>query len=155
MASSLNIVNILILFIIGHDVITAQQLKEAIDSYGGVRGCRAAVVEVNTKKQTTGTHKISGISQLNNYQYTEDGRITVWKAFRVGEGKRISKQELSKMCRPLSDTGVKIVLPSCETHESTGMLKKTSKQPSEVPHVVNMPVTPPADQEDCQLFNCP
>ena len=40
-ASSLNIVNILILFIIGHDVMTAQQLKEAIDSYGGVRGCRA------------------------------------------------------------------------------------------------------------------
>ena len=39
-----------IIFIIGHDVITAQQLKEAIDSYGGVRGCRAAVVEVNTKE---------------------------------------------------------------------------------------------------------
>ena len=115
-----------IIFIIGHDVITAQQLKEAIDSYGGVRGCRAAVVEVNTKKQTTGMHKISGISQLNNFQYS--GGITVWKAFRVGEGKRISKQELSKMGRPLSDTGVKIVLPSSEPHESTGMLKKTSKQ---------------------------
>ena len=77
MASSLNIVNILILFIISHDVVTAQQLKEAIDSYGGVRGCRAAVVEVNTKKQTTGTHKISGISQVKNFQYTEDGGITV------------------------------------------------------------------------------
>ena len=155
MASSLNIVNILILFIIGHNVITAQQLKEAIDSYGGVRGCRTAVVEVNTKTQTTGTRKISGISQLNNFQYTEDGGITVWKTFQVGEGKRISKQELSKMGRPLSDTGVKIVLQSCEPHESTGMLKKQSKQPSEVPHAVNMPVTPPADQEDCQLFNCP
>ena len=126
MASSLNNVNILILFIIGHDVITAQQ--GATDSYGGVRGCRAAVVEVNTKQQTTGTHKISGVSQLNNFQYTEDGGITVWKAFLVGEGKRISKQELSKMGRPLSDTGVKIVLPSSEPHESTGMLKKTSKQ---------------------------
>lgn len=154
-ASILNIVNILNLFIIGHDVMTAQQLKEAIDSYGGVRGCRAAVVEVNTKKQTTGTHKISGISQLNNFQYTQDGGIIVWRAFRVGEGKRISKQELSKMGRPSSDTGVKIVLPSCEPHESTGMLKKTSKQTSEVPHIVTMPVTPPADQEDCQLFNCP
>ena len=154
-ASILNIVNILNLFIIGHEVMTAQQLKEAIDSYRGVRGCRAAVVEVNTKKQTTGTHKISGISQLNNFQYTQDGGIIVWKAFRVGEGKRISKQELSKMGRPSSDTGVKIVLPSCEPHESTGMLKKTSKQTSEVPHIVTMPVTPPADQEDCQLFNCP
>ena len=80
----------------------------------------------------------------------------MWKAFRVGEGKRISKHELSKMGRPSSDTGVKIVLPSCEPHESTRMLKKTSKQQtSEVPHVVTMPVTPLADQEDCQLFNCP
>ena len=55
----------------------------------------------------------------------------MWKAFRVGEGKRISKQELSKMGRPSSDTGVKIVLPSCEPHESTGMLKNTSKQTSQ------------------------
>ena len=100
-ASILNIVNILNLFIIGHDVMTAQQLKEAIDSYGGVRGCWEAVVEVNTKRQTTGTHKISGISQLNNFQYTQDGGVIVWKAFRVGEGKRISKQELSKMGRPI------------------------------------------------------
>ena len=50
---------------------------------------------------------------------------------------------------------MKIVLPSCEPDESTGMLKKTSKQTSEDPLVVTMPVTPPADQEDCQLFNCP
>ena len=157
-ASSLHIVNISNLFIVGQDVITARQLKEAIDSYGGVRGCRAAVVEVtDTKKQTTGMHKISGISQLNNFQYTDDGEIIVWKAFQIGEGKRISKQELSKMGRPLSDTGVKIVFPSCEPDESTGLLKKktTSKQTFEVPHVVTMPVTPPADQEDCQLFNCP
>ena len=119
-----------------------------------MRGCRAAVVEVNTKKQTAGTHKISGISHLNNSQYTEDGGIIVWKAFKVGDGKRISKQELSKMGRPLSDTGVKIVLPSCEPDKSTGMLKKTSKQTSQAPHAVTMPVTPSADQEDCQLFNC-
>ena len=66
-----------------------------------MRGCREAVVEVNTKRQTTGTHKISGISQLNNFQYTQDGEVIVWKAFRVGEGKRISKQELSKMGRPI------------------------------------------------------
>ena len=115
--------------IIGHDVMTAQQLKEAIDLYRGVRGCRAAVVKVNTKKTNTGTHKISGISQLNNFQYnTEDGGIIAWKAFRVGEGERISKQELSKMGRPSSDTGVKVVHPSCEPHESNGMLKKTSKR---------------------------
>lgn len=90
-ASILNIVNILNLFIIGHDVMTAQQLKEAIDSYGGVRGCRAAVVEVNSKKQTTGTHKISGISQLNNFQYTQDGGIIVWKRVRGSQSRSLVK----------------------------------------------------------------
>ena len=70
-----------------------------------MRGCRAVIVEVNTRKQTTGTHKISGISQLNNFQYTEDDGKIVWKAFQAGEGRRISKQELSKMGRPQSDTG--------------------------------------------------
>ena len=59
------------------------------------------------------------------------------------------------MGKPLSDTWVKIVLPSCEADESIGMLKKTSKQTSEVPRVVTTPVTPAADQEDCQFFNCP
>ena len=72
-----------LLLIKGHDVISAQQLKEAIDSYGGVRGCRAVIVEVNTKKQTTGTHKISGISQLNNVQYSEDGEKLCGRRFKL------------------------------------------------------------------------
>ena len=85
-------------------------------------------------------------------------RISVWwPIYTVNSVDKTKFLYVSKMGRPLSDPGVKIVFPSCEPDESTGMLKKktTSKQTFEVPHVVTMPVTPPADQEDCQLFNCP
>lgn len=143
------------LLIIGHDVITAQQLKEAIDSYGGVRGCRVAVIEVNPMKQTSIAHKFSGISQLNNFQYTEDGEIIVWKAFQVGEGRKILKQELMKMGQPQGETGVNVILPTCEPDETIGMLKKTSKQPSGDTRVASGPDPRPADEEDDDLFNCP
>ena len=67
----------------GHDVTTTAQLKEAIDSYGGVKGCWAAVCELDQAKQKLTPVKWVGISQLNNFQY-ESGSIKVWRAFRVG-----------------------------------------------------------------------
>lgn len=33
-----------------HDVVTAVDMKEALESYGGVRGCRIAVAEVDVSK---------------------------------------------------------------------------------------------------------
>ncbi|XP_078349911.1 uncharacterized protein LOC144634762 isoform X2 [Oculina patagonica] len=139
----------------GHDVVTAQQLKEAIDSYGSVKGCRAAVIEVNEKKQTSGTHKFSGISQLINFQYTENGGMIVWRSFRIGEGRKISKQELSKMVNSQSETGVNIILPSCEPNETFGMLKKTAKKSSDDPLVDTSPSTPPPDDDESDVFGCP
>ena len=35
-----------------------------------------------------------------------------------------------KMGRPQGETGVNVILPTCEPDETIGMLKKTSKQPS-------------------------
>ena len=45
------------------------------------------MIELDTRKQTTNAPKLSGISQLNNFEYTEDGGMTVSKAFKVGEGR--------------------------------------------------------------------
>ena len=63
-----------------NDVVTAADMKEALESHGGVTGCRAAVVEVNTANETGGTNKLKGISKLNNFEYTEAG-IRVWCAY--------------------------------------------------------------------------
>ena len=41
----------------GHDVRTALEMKEAIDALGGVIGCQAAYVEVNTAKNTEACSK--------------------------------------------------------------------------------------------------
>ena len=55
------------------------------------------MIELDTRKQTTNAPKLSGISQLNNFEYTEDGGMTVSKACKVGKGRKISTQELAKV----------------------------------------------------------
>ena len=51
-----------------HDVLTASDIKNALESHGGVKGCRAAkhVVEVDVSAENnSSTNKIPGISLLN------------------------------------------------------------------------------------------
>ena len=54
-----------------HDVITAEDMKQALESHGGLRGCRAAVVEVDTTKAVGNDNKIPGISLINNFLLSE------------------------------------------------------------------------------------
>ena len=39
-----------------HDVVTAAEMKEALESHGGITGCRAAVANINTANETGGTN---------------------------------------------------------------------------------------------------
>ncbi|PFX11506.1 hypothetical protein AWC38_SpisGene24732 [Stylophora pistillata] len=71
------------------DDITVAQLKEAIDSHGGVKDCCAAVYELHQAKQMLTPVKWTGISQLNNSQY-EYGSIKMWHAFPVRLRSRIN-----------------------------------------------------------------
>ena len=50
-----------------HDVLTAEDMKQAIESHGGLKGCRVAVVEVDISKDVVKDNKIPGISLLNNF----------------------------------------------------------------------------------------
>lgn len=59
-----------------HDVIRAEDMKAALESDGGIKGCRVAVAEVDTtreKKKTNKDNKIPGISILNKFHYEESG----------------------------------------------------------------------------------
>ena len=56
-----------------HDVITAENMKEALESHGGLKGCRVAVVQVDTTKSVGVENKIPGISLLNNFLFEERG----------------------------------------------------------------------------------
>lgn len=60
-----------------YDVIRAEDMKVALESHGGIKGCRVAVAEVDTtgekNKNKNKDNKIAGISILNNYHYEESG----------------------------------------------------------------------------------
>ena len=73
----------------GHDVQTAEDLKTAMLSAGGLTGIRVAVVDSLGIKENP--IKWDGISLINNLQYT-DTTITVWRSYNVGSGKTVAKQ---------------------------------------------------------------
>ncbi|PFX23631.1 hypothetical protein AWC38_SpisGene11813 [Stylophora pistillata] len=66
-----------------HEVVTAIDMKEALESYGGVRGCRITVAEVDVAKAAK-TKECKGISPLFNFELLSSG-IRAWKAYGVGE----------------------------------------------------------------------
>ena len=57
-----------------HDVLPAKDMKQTIKSHEGLKGFRAAVVEVDILKDVVKDKKIPGISLLNNFQFIEEGR---------------------------------------------------------------------------------
>ena len=61
-------------------------MKTAIDSYGGVKACQAAVVKIQESNQTMKKHKMTGIQALNNFTFESAG-LRVWRAYNVGPGK--------------------------------------------------------------------
>ena len=134
----------------GHDVTTAAQLKEAIDSYGEVKGCWTAVCELDQAKQMLTPVKWAGISQLNNFQY-ESSSIKVWRAFGVGAGSR-------KRALPLKSTqqvtGIKVLKPFRAPDTAKGALKKPASRSR------NAPSAKDVGERNCEetasaLFSCP
>ena len=71
----------------GHDVTTAEQMKEAILSHGGVEGVRVVVVDVAIQEAPE-KRKISGINKLNNFEYREGG-VLARRAYGIGTGSLI------------------------------------------------------------------
>ena len=74
----------------GYDVKTASDMKAAIDSHGGVKGCYSVVCKVAERSQNITKHSLSGIQSLNNFVFTESGEMIAWRAYNVGPGKIFS-----------------------------------------------------------------
>ena len=69
----------------GHDIQTAVQMQEAIESFQGVPGVKVNVCGPPSANVTRPI-KWKGISFLNNIQYSEN-RLKVWRAYNIGPGK--------------------------------------------------------------------
>lgn len=95
-----------------HDVVFAEDLKAALESSGGIKGCRVSVVEVNGLKET-GVVKWEGISFYSSFRYEEKG-IRAWRAFGVGEGRLFAYEDLVK--EEQRETCLRVIQPfSCKT----------------------------------------
>lgn len=86
----------------GHDVMSAVDIKQALESHGGIQGVVPYVVEIGPSNNPA-IPKIPGISLLHNFEYSEEG-IRVWKAYQVGVGKLLKWKNLDKegQCLPQS-----------------------------------------------------
>ena len=72
----------------GHNVTTAQEMKEALLSLGGIAGVRVAVIPC-IEEPSVLEQKIPGINKLNNFAFTDDG-VVAYRAYSIGRGKSIS-----------------------------------------------------------------
>ena len=78
-----------------HDVTTAEQMRCARLSHGGVEAVRVAVPP--SLNETAELQKIPGISKLNNFQYT-NGSPQAWCAYGIGQGKNIAVDKFAGQC---------------------------------------------------------
>lgn len=82
-------------------------MKEALESYGGIRGCRIAVAEVDVAKAAK-PEEWKGISALFNFEFLTSG-IRAWKAYGVGEGQMFPYDEVGRSLQ--GSTGLHIIMP--------------------------------------------
>lgn len=129
------------------DILTACDLKKALESNGGVKGCRVSIVEMPQRSSQIDTNvKIKGISQIHNICY-EEGDIRFWKAFDIGKGKRVVPDNMLSAEIPK----VKVVQAFPEACLSSGTMARSSK------HTEEEKATP-TDTENVEsdaLFECP
>ena len=68
--------------------------ENALELHGGVKGYRAAIVQVNSRRESVGNdNKVIGISLLNNFIFEEDG-VHVWRAYNNAPRKLLPYSEL-------------------------------------------------------------
>ena len=64
---------------------TANDMKSASISHGGLEGVRVVSMDTIAETQDT-TQTIAGITKLNNFEFTSNDSITCWRAYGVGSG---------------------------------------------------------------------
>ncbi|KAI8490451.1 hypothetical protein Bbelb_317190 [Branchiostoma belcheri] len=66
-----------------HDVVTAEDMKQALESHGGVKGCRVAVCQLTTGQEHPRL-RLEGIKVWNNFRFEGD-LLRVWKPLESGK----------------------------------------------------------------------
>ena len=108
----------------GNNIVTASDMKSALDSYGGVKGCHIAVCKVNLSRQQIRQHSWSGIQSYSNFEFKQDGGIQMWQAYSIGQGKLLSKEKVESYAVPQGDTALVLTEDFGVPQKAVGMLRK-------------------------------
>ena len=112
-----------------NDVLTALDMKTALESHGGLKGCRIAVVKIDpVAENASPPNKIPGISLLNNFAFTKNG-IRVWRAYNVGLGKVLLYKDLNVQTQ--QDTNLAVIHDFGPKHQ-TGFISSSQVQRTEI-----------------------
>ena len=111
----------------GNDINTANDMKVAIESYGGVKGCYATVAEIQDSFQSMTKHSMTGIQALNNFLFESAG-LRAWKAYNVGTGRFFSLAQLQKYGTPQGPTGIKEFQPFSQPLQDVGTFRAGATQ---------------------------
>ena len=57
----------------GNDVLTAEDMHTALESYNGVRGCYASVLKIGDMPSSDETLKWPGVTNFTNFSFEEGG----------------------------------------------------------------------------------
>ena len=143
----------------GNDVETASDMKAAIDSHGGVKGCYSVVCKVDERSQNMTKHSLSGIQSLNNFMFSESGEIIAWRAYNVGPGKVFSAASLARLGTPQGPTNLQVHQGFNSPDMLTGVFRAPSSTREQQPAA---PTMKPIAEEGIQLeeqesvvFGCP
>ncbi|XP_069107183.1 uncharacterized protein [Argopecten irradians] len=119
----------------GHNVISAMDMKEALDSGSGVVGCQTAVVNVNNSAQTLTGHKMKGVSTISNLRL-EDKGIRTFRAHGIGPGELMPKEKFLSFANQEQDNTELQVLSDFNFDKATdGKISKPTTQPQPaMPH---------------------
>jgi hypothetical protein len=71
----------------GHDVVTAENMKDALQSSGGIQGVRVVAMQT-IHSSSSDQRKIPNINKLNNFQFDGES-ITAWRSYGIGNGKEV------------------------------------------------------------------
>lgn len=140
----------------GNDINSASDMKRALDSYGGVKGCRVAVVVLTYQScRSPITSGSKGIQSLNNFEFLSTG-IRVWKAFGVGKGKLLKNKMLKDMaCQNVQqNTGLVVVENFSDPAVDKGLFAKKKKEKPPAQHATGESDDAPSNGE-VRGFNCP
>lgn len=90
----------------GHDILTAADMFAALKARP-VKGCTAAVCEVDSAVKEIKANKIPNFSSFHNFSYEKEG-LRMWKAFEIGSGQLLSWSALDVQV-PVGDISAKPV----------------------------------------------